>query len=501
MKNLNKSVIIIPTILVLIIGILITIFPNTATVIISSIKNFLCNELGIYYLIFGLAIFLLIIGISFSKIGKIRIGKKEDKPMNIVTWGILIFTSTMAADILFYSFHEWTNYWNGEMLNQHIDTIENKLLWSSTYSLFHWGFIPWSFYLILAAIYAFMFFNKHRRNKQNMAEMCRPILKDRTDGKTGKLINIISVFGLLCGTSTTFSITTPFMSAIVCKIFHLQNSVIISIILLIIIAIIYGIAVMTKHGINTVAKLTIIIFSFLLALFLIVGNPKFIFENGLQGLGNMFQNFFRMSTWTEPTRATNFVQDWTIYFWAYWIAWSVATPFFIAKISKGRTIKQILLGGGLCGLLGTFSSFIIFGGFGMHLQATSAFDIISLLQQGMTPAQAIVEMISTLKFSSIIMLIILLAMFGLYASTFDALTDVVSSFSYKELDIDKNPSKKVKLYWVIIFLILPIALLFLDTTNQLLMSMAIIGAFPLTIIIILIIISFFKEVKNYEQKD
>ena len=105
MKNLNKSVIIIPTILVLIIGILITIFSNTATVIISSIKNFLCNELGIYYLIFGLAIFLLIIGISFSKIGKIRIGKKEDKPMNIVTWGILIFTSTMAADILFYSFH------------------------------------------------------------------------------------------------------------------------------------------------------------------------------------------------------------------------------------------------------------------------------------------------------------------------------------------------------------------------------------------------------------
>ena len=99
------------------------------------------------------------------------------------------------------------------------------------------------------------------------------------------------------------------------------------------------------------------------------------------------------------------------------------------------------------------------------------------------------------------MIVILLTMFGLYASTFDALTDVVSTFSYKELDIDKSPSKKVKLYWIIIFLILPIALLFLDTTNQLLMSMAIIGAFPLTIIMILIIISFFKEVKNYENKD
>ena len=183
MKKLNKSVIIIPTILVLVIGILITIFPNISTKIISIVKDFLCNKIGIYYLIFGLAIFLLLIFIAFSKIGKIKIGKKEDKPMNIIMWGILIFTSTMAADILFYSFHEWTNYWNANILNQQFNSLNDKLLWSSSYSLFHWGFIPWSFYLILAAIYAFMFFNMHKRNKQNMAEMCRPILKNKTDGR------------------------------------------------------------------------------------------------------------------------------------------------------------------------------------------------------------------------------------------------------------------------------------------------------------------------------
>ena len=91
-------------------------------------------------------------------------------------------------------------------------------------------------------------------------------------------------------------------------------------------------------------------------------------------------------------------------------------------------------------------------------------------------------------------------MFGLYASTFDALTDVVSSFSYKKLDIDTSPSQPVKIYWALLFLVLPIALIFLDGTNHLLQSMSIIGAFLLTFIMICIVISFFIELKRHNTK-
>ena len=93
------------------------------------------------------------------------------------------------------------------------------------------------------------------------------------------------------------------------------------------------------------------------------------------------------------------------------------------------------------------------------------------------------------------MALLFVTMVGLYASTFDALTDVVSCFSYKSLDVDQSPSKWVKIYWAAVFLVLPIALVFLDTTNQLLQSVAIIGAFPLSFIMILVVISFFKDVR------
>lgn len=173
---------------------------------------------------------------------------------------------------------------------------------------------------------------------------------------------------------------------------------------------------------------------------------------------------------------------------------------FIAKISKGRTIKQVLLQGGTAGLLGTFASFTVFGGFGMNAQV-NGFDFVELIASGTSPAQCIIELIcSKGNFWYVALPLLLLTMFGLYASTFDALTDVVSSFSYKRLDIDKSPSKSVKIYWALLFLVLPIALIFLDGTNQLLQSMSIIGAFLLTFIMICIVISFFIELRQH-QKD
>ncbi len=505
-KKVDKSVMIIPAVIVVIVGLLVSLMPEGSTGAISAIRNFLGNDMGVYYVVVGLGAFALLLYFAFSKIGKIKIGKEGDKPMNTLTWGILIFTSTMAADILFYSFHEWTYYYNAEVLNQPVTNVATQQMWASSYSLFHWGFIPWSFYLVLAVVYAFMFFNRGRRDKQKMSEALRPIMGKYSDKAPGKLVNIISVVGLLCGTATTFSVTTPLMTSIVCELFNLPYSKTISAIILVIIAVIYTIAVLFgSKGISVIAKITVGFFSFMLAFFFVVGDPRYILETGVQGIGNMLANFLRMATWLDPVRAggaSSFPQDWTIFYWAYWIAWCVATPFFIAKISKGRTIKQILLGGGFAGLLGTFSSFIVFGGAGLHQQTSGIVDAVGMIEGGIAPAAVIIKIIQSLPASEFIMAIILITMIGLYASTFDALTDVMSAFSYKKLDVDIAPSKSMKIYWACIFLVLPLCLLFLDSTNQLLMSISIIGAFPISIIMILIVIAFIKDVRRYfKEKD
>ena len=476
--------------MVCIIAILICVFPNTSTQLIDTIRVFLNQYFSWYYIVFALAIVTILFYVACSKIGKIRLGHEDDKPINAFSWASMIFTSTMAADILFYSFHEWAYYYNETILLESTVEQSEKMLWSTSYPLFHWGIIPWSIYLLLAVIYGYMFYTHSKNKYPTISNACQPILNDKTNKWQGKLIDVVAIFTLLCGTSTTFSVTTPLMTSIVCKLLNIQQTPFISIVILCIIAILYSVAVLSRNGISIIAKITTILFSMLIAIFFMLGGPQYIIENGLQGLGNMLQNFICMSTWSDPTRQTSFPQTWTIFYWSYWIAWCIATPFFIAKISKGRTIRQTIFGGLIAGLCGTFMSFIALGGYGQNLLNTNEFNLPEKIANGMNITDCIVEMINTSNISTILFLLILLTMLFLYASTFDALTDVVSSFSC-------NASKKsIKIIWGTIFIVLPIALIFNTVATQTIMSISIIAAFPFSLILILIVVSFFKILRS-----
>lgn len=498
--NYNLSVIIVPTIIV--IGLFLAFMLSSNTVnVVETIRVFLTQELGIYYLLLGVGFVAVAIYLATGRLGKIKLGGSNDKPMNTFTWGALIFTSTMAADILFYALHEWSLYYNMQALDTVGSSASQNVMWSETYPLFHWGITPWLFYLVPAVAYAFMFFVKKTRDKQRVSEACRPLLGKKVDGPLGKVIDIVMVLGLLLGTSTTFSVATPLITALICKLFGLAMTNWITVIVLLGIASVYTLGVIGGFkSIDLISKIAVILTSILLALFFIFGGPRFILESGLEGLGNMLSNFFRLSTWTDPARATNIPQDWTIFYWSYWIAWAVATPLFIAKISKGRTIRQMLVGGLTAGLLGTFTSFMVLGGAGLHSQVSGSFDMVGLIESGASAAECIVELIATLPLSNFIMILLVLCMTLLYATTFDTIAHTMASYMTKSLDLDAEPSKGSKLFWSFIFIILPIALIFSESTTQGLKAMSIIGALPLSIVFIMVIISFIKEAKAYDNR-
>ena len=228
-------------------------------------------------------------------------------------------------------------------------------------------------------------------------------------------------------------------------------------------------------------------------------------ETGLSSIGNLIQNFVGMATWTDPLRETSFPQNWTFYYWAYWMVWCVATPFFIGSISKGRSIKNVIFGGYGWGLAGTFTSFIILGNYGMAQQLKYGVDISNSIQQGTEISDVIVKIFETMPLQNLGLILLIITMILFYATTLDALTMVVSSYSYKKLEVGKEPAKRVKIFWSIVFIILPIALIFANNSMAQLQSISIIAAFPIGIAIILIIVSFIKDAKRYinekEQKN
>ena len=468
--------------------------PESSTNTISAIRNFLGDEMGSYYLIIGLGVFVCSLYIAFSRFGKIRLGE-TDKPLySGFQWGSMIFTAGLAADILFYSCCEWILYAS----DPHTAEMGTLHEWAATYPLFHWGPIAWSFYIVLAVAFGFMI-HVRGRDKQKFSEACRPILGKLVDGWCGKLIDLLAVIALLAGTATTFSVSCPLLSAAISQVFHIPNTVVLTVLLLIVIAFVYTMTVwFGMKGVARLASVCAYLFFFLLAYVLFGGGEcRYILETGFSSVGSLIQNFIGMATWTDPLRENSFVQNWSIFYWAYWMAWCIATPFFIGVISKGRTIKNTVLGAYGYGLAGSFTSFIVLGNYGLAQQMKGNINAIEMLNEGQPVTDVILTILNTLPGANFVILVLVVTMISFYATTFDALTMVVSCYSYKHLRSDEVSDKRVRTFWAVLFILFPIALIFRENSMSNLQSVAIIAAFPIGIIICIIVAGFFKDAKQY----
>lgn len=471
-------------------------YPDASKHFLKLIRSFLDQQFGVYYLAIGLGIFFLSLFIAFSKYGTIRLGKNEERPKySNFAWGSMMFTAGLAADILFYSLCEWMLYANDDHIKE-LGAIQD---WSGTFPLFHWGPIPWSFYLVLAVSFGFMLHVRGCR-KQKYSEACRPLLGKKTDGIAGRLIDLVAVFALLAGTATTFSLATPLLSQIVSNLFGVADSKWITIMILVVTCIIYTLSVVKgMTGVMKLAASCIYLFFGLLAyVFLFGGETRYIIETGFSSIGNLIQNFIGLSTYTDPLRSNSFPQNWTIFYWAYWMVWCVAAPFFIGNISKGRTVRQTILGGYLYGLGGTFVSFIILGNYSLGLQVSGKLDVIGLYaSSGENLYTTIIAIIHTLPLSPLVLVLLALTMVTFYATSFDSIALVASSYSYRTLEHEEEPHVAIKVFWSLMLIMLPIALVFSDNSMANLQTVSIIAAFPIAIIIIMITASFFKDAKKY----
>lgn len=472
--------------------------PEQSNAVLSRIRFFFGDTFGTYYLVIGLGIFLLSLYIAGSKYGNIVLGEANEKPKySFFAWGSMMFTCGLAADILFYSFSEWVLY----ATDPHIAEMGSVQDWAGVYPLFHWSFIPWAFYLVLAVAFGFML-HVRKRSRQKYSEACRPILGRHTDGWAGRIIDLLAVFALLAGTATTFSVATPLMTAIIGELFHVTLSrTTINIVILLITCAVYTYSLLHGFkGISVLANICIYMFFGLIAFVLAFGGEmRYIVETGLSSLGRMVQNFIELSTFTDPLRTSNFPQTWTIYYWAYWMVWCVAAPFFIGSISRGRTVRQTILGGYVFGVGSTLTSFIVLGNYSMGQQMTGKADFIALYNETGDLYGMIVSILKTLPCASLVMAVVLVTMIAFYATSFDSIALTASCYSYHTLKDGEQPHKGIQLLWCILLILLPIALLFAESSMNNLQSVSIVAAFPIGAVIVLIVASFLKDAKNYMQ--
>ncbi len=502
-KRIDWIITLVPFFLNMGLAVYLFIFPEQANGIISQVRFFFGDTLGSYYIIIGIGFLAVSVFLTLSKYGNIVLGDQNEKPKySFFTWGSMMFTCGLAADILFYSFAEWVMY----ATNPHIAEMGGSITeWAGVFPLFHWSFIPWSFYLVLAVTFGFML-HCRKRDKQRYSEACLPVIgEEHAHGLLGRVIDLFALFALLAGTATTFSVATPLMAEIIVSLFGFSISrTAVTIIILLITCAVYTYAVLHGFkGISFLAKLCIYLFFGLQIAFLLIGGQgRFIIENGVESLGKMIQNFIGLSTYMDPGRTNSFPQDWTIYYWAYWMVWCIAAPFFIGNISRGRTIKQTITGGYIFGVGATISSFVVLGNHSLGLQTAGKADFIAQYQAKGDLYELIIHIIHTMPGNELFLVWIMLCMITFYATSFDSIAYTAACYSYKKLDENEKPHTAITLLWCILLIVLPIALVFSESSMNNIQSVSIISAFPIGVIMILMVWSFFIDAGKYmtEQK-
>jgi len=277
-----------------------------------------------------------------------------------------------------------------------------------------------------------------------------------------------------------------------------ENMVMRSIILLII-TVIFAFSSYTglKKGIQKLSDINVWLTFLILGIVLIVGPTIFIMETTVSGLGNMLKNFFRMATWLEPfggvgdRKETNFPQDWTIFYWSWWLVYAPFIGLFIARISKGRTLKEVVLGTIIYGTLGCVLFFGIFGNYAVFLQISGQFDVIQFLNQHSAEA-TIIEVMHQLPFPKVMIVLFLISAFLYLATTFDSGSYILAAATQKEV-IDE-PLKANRLFWAFALCLLPFSLMLVGGERALdvLKTASILASVPLTVIFVMMMVSFIR---------
>ena len=216
--------------------------------------------------------------------------------------------------------------------------------WAHMYPLFHWGITPWAFYAIPSVPVAYMLFVK-QAPMMKISVTCEGALPTRGRKPLGKLIDVVIALGIIGGTSTSLGLGVPLVSAMVFELFGIPDVLMTKLVVLALWLVLFGASAYRglKKGIKILADINMVIAAITLLFILLAGPTLFILSISVNSIGLLADNFVRMMTWMDPIEKSGFPEAWTIFYWAWWIAFAPFVALFVGRISRGRTIRQRIM--------------------------------------------------------------------------------------------------------------------------------------------------------------
>lgn len=454
----------------------------------NDLQSGIATNAGWFFILVTNLLLLFCIYLAVGRFRNVRIGGEHARPeYSRLGWFAMLFSAGMGIGLLFWSVAEPISHYSNPPVGEgYTIASANQAM---NLSFLHWGLHAWGIYVVVGLTLAFFTFN--RKLPLTISSAFYPLLGERVYGPLGNVIDILAVMATLFGLATSLGLGAQQVNSGLDFLINTGDSIAIQIIIIACITAVATVSVVLgiKKGIKRLSELNIVIGAVFLATMIAIGPTVFMIDSFLQNTGNYIQKLPYTSLWTGVYRQTNWQNDWTVFYWAWWIAWSPFVGMFIARISKGRTVKEFVWSVLLVPSLLTFLWISAFGGAALHLQINEAADLVSAV--GENVSTALFVLLENFPYSFISGTLAVILVIGFFVTSSDSGSLVIDTLTSGG---KLNPPVGQKIFWAVTEGVVACALL-LGGGLKALQTASITAGLPFAAIVLVMCFCLYKGLK------
>jgi BCCT family betaine/carnitine transporter len=408
----------------------------------------------------------------------------------------MLFCAGTGASLLVWAGVEWAYYIDAPPYGAAPRSAE-AIAWASAYGPFHWGITAWCFYALPTIAIAYPYYVKNVPHLRASTALHSILGPSGENSSAGRAVDLAIMIALIGGAGTSLGVIAPTIAATVAELLGLQTSFTLQLIVMLFCIGLFALSVYLgiEKGIKRLSDLNVYLALGLMAYILVVGPTLFILKASTDTIGFMLGNFVRMMSWTDPVDQTGFVESWTIFYWAWWIAFAPAIGIFVTRISRGRTIRQVIISMIFFGTLGCWVFYFVMGNYSLSLELNNLMSVTdNLAEHGMYVT--IANILATLPLGLFTLALFALVSIISVATTYDSASYTLASTATSELKEGENPARWNRLVWAGVLGMLPIFMMLVGGL-PIIRSGVLIASLPLLVVGVAMVVALTKSLRQH----
>ena len=462
----------------LIVGFIISgsLFGELAGEVFNQLQSFITHRFRWLFIILMNVAVVFSLYIALSRYGDIRLGHQTEHPeYSLLSWFGMLFSAGIGIGLLYWGTAEPLYHFMSPPMGQ-AETVEAAKQ-AMSISFLHWGVHAWALYCVVALSLAY--FHYRRGLPLSIRSVLYPLIGQKIYGKWGHVVDTLAVFVTMFGVVTSLGLGAMQINAGFSNVFGIPNNVPVQLCLIAIITAMATLSVMMglDKGIKRLSDINIVLTVLLLGFMLFFGPTQFIIDSFIENIGNYVSQLIPLGFWSEAYSNTDWQANWTIFYWAWWVSWSPFVGIFVARISRGRTIREFIFGVLFIPMLLLFFWFTTFGGSAVHMELMGNYGLIEAVKADY--GSAIFKLIEYYPLTKPLTLVIVVMIMLWFVTSSDSASLVIDMLTAGG---DTNPPKIQRLFWALSQGVIAAVLLVAGGLSAL-QAVAIIAGFPFAIVV------------------